>query len=516
MKSYAPEPFVNFADETVRTQFDHELQHVLQKLDRTYPLVIGGREIYTDAQCVSYNPANLSQVIGRVSQSTRAHVDEAFQNAAETFKTWSRKSAEQRALYLFKAAAIIRRRKHEFSSWLLLEAGKTRPEADADTAECIDFLEYYGRQILTLAERGKETLVPYAGEDNQLHYIPLGVGVVIPPWNFPLAIMAGMTAASIVAGNTVLLKPASQTPVIAYKFLEVLKEAGLPDGVVNFVPGDVLEIGDYLVDHKMTRFISFTGSQRIGMRIYERASKVHDGQIWLKRVIAEMGGKDAIIVDADADLDAAAQAIVASAFNFSGQKCSACSRAIVHEAVYDDVLARVIERTKNLSVGNPSDPASIVGPVIDQKAYDKIQSYIELGKTEGRLVCGGTQTATPGYFVNPTIFADVAPNARISREEVFGPFLAFTKASSFTEAIEFANQTEFGLTGSVFTRNRDHIEEARATFHVGNLYFNRKSTGALVGVHPFGGFNMSGTDSKAGGPDYLMLFTQPKLSSEVL
>jgi len=325
-----------------------------------------------------------------------------------------------------------------------------------------------------------------------------------------------LTVAVVVAGNKVLLKPASQTPVIAYHFYQVLKEAGLPDGVVNFVPGDALEIGDYMVDHTTTRFVSFTGSRGIGVRIYERAAKVHDGQIWLKRVIAEMGGKDSIIVDEDADLDLAAQNIVNSAFMFSGQKCSACSRVIAHEAVYDELLVRVIERTKTLTVGDALNPNTKVGPVIDLKSYDKIKSYIEIGKQEGILVCGGETWEKPGYYVEPTIFANVAADARLSKEEIFGPVLAFTKASSFTKAIEAANATEFGLTGAVFTRTRAHIEEARRTFHVGNLYFNRKSTGALVGVHPFGGFNMSGTDSKAGGPDYLLQFTQPKLSSEVL
>lgn len=516
MIPYAPEPFVNFTLEENRRAFDEALQSVEQQLGQSVPLVIGGRELHTDKTITSTNPSRLAQVVGVVSQAGTSHIDEAFAVASQTFETWSKVEPSTRAGYLFKAAAIIRRRKHEFSSWLMLEAGKTRAEADADTAECIDFLEYYGRQMIALSERGKETLVSYAGEDNHLEYIPLGVGAVIPPWNFPFAIMAGMTAASIVSGNTVLLKPASQTPVVAYRFLQVLKEAGLPDGVVNFVPGDPKEIGDYMVDHRLTRFITFTGSRNIGIRIYERAAKVHEGQIWLKRVIAEMGGKDAIIVDESADLDAAALNIVNSAFMFSGQKCSACSRAIVHEAVYDEVLEKVIARTKMLKVGDASHIETNVGPVIDQLAYDKIRSYIEIGKSEGRLVCGGESWSEPGYYVEPTIFADVAADARISKEEIFGPVLAFTKVNCFTEAIEVANQTEFGLTGSVFTKDREHIEEARKTFHVGNLYFNRKSTGALVGVHPFGGFNMSGTDTKAGGPDYLLLFTQPKLSSEVL
>ncbi|MCG0314281.1 MAG: aldehyde dehydrogenase family protein, partial [Calditerricola sp.] len=306
------------------------------------------------------------------------------------------------------------------------------------------------------------------------------------------------------------------TPVIAAKFMEILEEAGLPAGVVNYVPGSGGEIGDYLVDHPKIRFISFTGSKEVGLRIYERAAKRHPGQLWLKRVIAEMGGKDSIIVDSSADLELAAQGIVVSAFGFSGQKCSACSRAIVLEDVYDQVLELVAEKTKALKVGDVRNPDVFTGPVIDEKAYNKILSYIEIGKNEGRLVVGGGKGEGNGYFIQPTIFADVDPQARIMQEEIFGPVVAFTKAKDFDHALEIANNTEYGLTGSVYSRNRFNLEKAREEFHVGNLYFNRKCTGALVGVHPFGGFNMSGTDSKAGGPDYLLLFTQAKVVSEVL
>ncbi|MEJ9216366.1 aldehyde dehydrogenase family protein, partial [Aneurinibacillus thermoaerophilus] len=326
--------------------------------------------------------------------------------AWETFKTWSRVPAEERAGYLFKAAAILRRRKHEFSAWLMLEAGKSRAEADADTAEAIDFMEYYGRQMIELQDRGRQTLVHLPGEDNHLDYIPLGVGFIIPPWNFALAIVVGMTTSAIVTGNTVILKPASQTPVIAYKFYELLVEAGLPAGVVNFLPGRPEVIGDYLVDHPKTRFISFTGSRAVGLRIHERSSKVKPGQIWMKRLVAEMGGKDAIIVDKDADLELAAQNIVASAFGFSGQKCSACSRAIVHEDVYETVLNRVVEITKGLKVGDVRDASNYTGPVIDEKAFNKVMEYVEIGKQEGRLVLGGKPAGDEGYFIEPTIFAD--------------------------------------------------------------------------------------------------------------
>jgi 1-pyrroline-5-carboxylate dehydrogenase len=328
--------------------------------------------------------------------------------------------------------------------------------------------------------------------------------------------MAGTTVAAIVTGNTVLLKPASTTPVVAAKFVEVMEEAGLPKGVLNFVPGSGSEIGDYLVDHPKTRFVSFTGSRDVGVRIYERASKVNEGQIWLKRVIAEMGGKDTIVVDSNSDLELAAQSIVKSAFGFSGQKCSACSRAIVLEDVYDQVVERVAELTQELTVGNPSDRSHFTGPVIDQAAFDKITSYIEIGKEEGRLVAGGESDDSVGYFVQPTVIVDVTPDARVMREEIFGPVVAIAKAMSFDEAIDMANDTDYGLTGAVITNNRAHIEQAREDFHAGNLYFNRGCTGAIVGYQPFGGFNMSGTDSKAGGPDYLTLHLQAKTTSETL
>jgi 1-pyrroline-5-carboxylate dehydrogenase len=361
-----------------------------------------------------------------------------------------------------------------------------------------------------------QPLTPIPGEENHLVYIPLGTGVIIPPWNFPLAIMVGMTTAAIVAGNTVVLKPASTTPVIAAKFMEILEDAGVPAGVVNFVPGSGSEIGDFLVEHPLTRFISFTGSRDVGLRINELAAKHRPGQKWIKRLVAEMGGKDSIIVDNDCDLELAAQAIVTSAFGFSGQKCSACSRAIVHQDVYDQVLNRVVELTKQLTVGDVRNPEFFTGPVVDEKAYNKILEYIEIGKQEGKLMVGGEKGPDSGYFIMPTVFADVDPQARIMQEEIFGPVVAFTKARDFDHALEIANNTEYGLTGSVISRNRAHLEKARTEFHVGNLYFNRKCTGALVGVHPFGGFNMSGTDSKAGGPDYLLLFTQAKLVSEKL
>lgn len=508
------EPFTNFSLPENKKAFQEALAKVESELGREYDIIIGGERIKTEKKSRSINPSNKEQVIGVVSQADQALAEKAIQTAAQTFETWKAVPPQARSRYLYKAAAILRRRKHEFSAWLIKEAGKSWAEADADTAEAIDFMEYYGRQMDKLAERHPLTRIP--DEDNELYYVPLGVGIVIPPWNFPLAIMVGMTTAALVAGNTVVLKPASTTPVIAAKFMEILEDAGVPAGVVNFVPGSGGEIGDYLVEHTQTRFISFTGSRDVGLRINELAAKHRPGQKWMKRLVAEMGGKDSIIVDNDCDLEAAAQAIVASAFGFSGQKCSACSRAIVHQDVYDKVLNRVVELTKQLTVGDVVNPDFYTGPVVDEKAYNKILEYIEIGKKEGKLMAGGEKGPENGYYIMPTVFADVEPQARIMQEEIFGPVVAFCKAKDFDHALEIGNNTEYGLTGSVFSRNRAHLEKARSEFHVGNLYFNRKCTGALVGVHPFGGFNMSGTDSKAGGPDYLLLFTQAKLVSEKL
>ncbi|MDF0728811.1 L-glutamate gamma-semialdehyde dehydrogenase, partial [Cytobacillus sp. S13-E01] len=511
---YKHEPFTDFSVEENKKAYLAGLKTVESYLGQDYDLVIGGERITTEDKIVSVNPSNREELVGRVSKANQELAEKAMQIADKTFQTWRKSKPEMRADILFRAAAIIRRRKHEFSALLTKEAGKPWNEADADTAEAIDFLEYYGRQMLRLKDGLPVESRPI--EYNRFNYIPLGVGVIISPWNFPFAIMAGMTTAALVAGNTVLLKPASTTPIIAAKFMEVLEEAGLPAGVVNFVPGSGAEVGDYLVDHPRTRFISFTGSRDVGLRIYERASKLNEGQIWLKRVIAEMGGKDTIVVDKDADLELAAKSIVASAFGFSGQKCSACSRAVILADVYDQVVDRVVELTKELTVGEPKDTSIFMGPVNDQGAFDKVMSYVEIGKNEGRLLHGGKGDDSKGWFIEPTIFADVAEDARLMKEEIFGPVVAICKAKDFDHALDIANNTEYGLTGAVLTNNRAHIEKAREDFHVGNLYFNRGCTGAIVGYQPFGGFNMSGTDSKAGGPDYLVLHMQAKTTSEML
>ncbi|MEK4486826.1 L-glutamate gamma-semialdehyde dehydrogenase [Psychrobacillus sp. FSL H8-0484] len=514
MIPYKHEAFTDFSKEENKKAIKEGYKVVEAYLGDEYPLIVGGERITTESKIVSYNPANKEQVVGSVSKASKEIAAKAMDIADETFSTWKKVKPEVRADVLFKAAAIMRRRKFEFSALLSKEAGKTWVEADVEAAEAIDFLEYYGRQMLRLKDGQPVESRP--GEYNRYDYIPLGVAVVISPWNFPFAIMAGTTVAAMVTGNTVLLKPASTTPVVAYKFIEVLEEAGMPAGVVNFIPGSGAEIGDYLVEHPRTRLISFTGSRDVGLGIVEKSSRLSDGQIWIKRSILEMGGKDTIVVDKEADLELAAQSIVKSAFGFSGQKCSACSRAVIVEDVYDQVVNRVEELTNALTVGVPDNDEHFVGPVIDGASFKKIMSYIEIGKGEGRLVTGGTGDDSKGFFIQPTVIADLSPTARIMQEEIFGPVVGITKAKDFDEAIEIANNTEYGLTGAVITNNRMNLEKAREDFHVGNLYFNRGCTGAIVGYQPFGGFNMSGTDSKAGGPDYIGLHMQAKTTSEML
>ncbi len=512
------EPMTDFSNPTNIKAFEAALSKVESWLGRTYPIVIGGEKIYTDETFDSLNPANPSQVVARFARATPEHANRAVEVAHDAFHEWRKTPYEARARYLFKLAELIRKRKHEFSAIMVYEVGKSWPEADADTAETIDFCDYYGRQMLRLG--GGQPVEASAGRDAELRYIPLGVGVVIPPWNFPGAIMAGMTTASLVAGNSVVLKPASTSPWIAWFLSEMLYEdLRLPPGVLNFLPGPGGKMGDALVDHPLTRFIAFTGSKEIGLRIFQRAAVQQPGQKWLKRTLLEMGGKDAILVDESADLDAAAQAIVASAFGFQGQKCSACSRAILVEDVYDEVVDKVVRQAEKITVGPTIDPSHWMGPVVDAKAYAKMWEYIEAGTQEGKLLLGGqplSHNPTNGYFVPPTIFGEIDRHARLAQEEIFGPVLACIKAQSFEDGLDVANGTEYGLTGAIFSRHRARLERAREDFHVGNLYFNRKCTGALVGVEPFGGFNMSGTDSKAGGADYLLLFTQAKVISEAI
>ena len=505
------QPFTDFSKPENRQAQMEALEKVKRELGQTYPLIIEGEKITNKATFASRNPSQPDQVIGYFSSATVEQVDAAIKAATKAFESWKHVPAEERAGYLFAAADLLKARRFEFNAWMIYEVGKSWPEADGDTAEAIDFMEFYAHEMMRLVE--DQPIVKIEGEDNQLVYIPLGVGAVIPPWNFPGAIMAGMTSAAFVSGNTVVLKPASTSPMMAWQFMRILEEVGLPPGVVNFLTGSGSTIGDALVEDPHVRFIAFTGSRDVGLRISELAAKHRKGQLWLKRTILEMGGKDAVVVDETADLDAAAEGIVSSAFGFQGQKCSAGSRAIVVEKVYDQVLQKVIEKTQKLTMGDVTKPETYMGPVVDENAMKKITEYIEIGKQEGKLVAGGGHQG-PGYFIEPTVIADVDPHARIAQEEIFGPVLAVIKARDFDDALGIANDTEYGLTGSLYSKDEKRIERAKEEYHVGNLYFNRKCTGALVGVHPFGGFNMSGTDSKAGGRDYLLLFTQAKAISK--
>src|SRR5437899_3737242 len=512
LTEFKNEPLTDFSKPENKSAMEAALKKVRAEFGREYPLVIGGERLGGLKTFESFNPAHKEQLLGKFSRGAREHVEKAIEAAWKAFESWKRQPVDVRAGLLFRAAELMRKRKHEFSATMIYEVGKTWLEADADTAEAIDFLEFYAREAYRYA--GEHPMTRIESEDNDLVYIPLGVGAVIPPWNFPLAIMAGMTSAAVVTGNTVVLKPSSDAPWIALRFVALLEEAGLPPGVVNFLSGGGAEVGEPLIQHALIRFISFTGSKEVGLHINEEAAKPRKGQMWIKRVIAEMGGKDAIIVDRETkNLDEAASAAVASAFGFQGQKCSACSRLIVDAAIYDKFVPMGAEKTKALRLGPAEKSDAQIGPVVNESAMRKIKEYIDKGTHEGRLVAGGKAHPEDGYYIEPTVIADVDPHATIAQEEIFGPVLAVIKAKDFDDALRIANDTPFGLTGAVFTDNPEKIRRAQEEFFVGNLYFNRKCTGALVGVHPFGGFNMSGTDSKAGGRDYLGLFLQAKAIS---
>lgn len=514
MTPFRNEPFTDFSAAGARAAMEAALAKVRGELGREYDLLIAGERIKTGDQLQSLNPSRPAEVVGTHHKATAELAAKAIQAAHEYFAEWSRTSAQDRIAMVVRTAAMIRERKLEFDAWLVYEAGKTWAEAEADVSEAIDFCEYYARQMERYA--APDPVVQMPGEKDEMIYVPLGAGVIIPPWNFPLAIMAGMTVAALVAGNTVVVKPSSDTPTIAQKFAEVLLDAGFPAKAFSMCVGSGAVVGDVLVQHPKTRFVSFTGSRDVGLRINELAAKPQKGQIWIKRVVAEMGGKDAIVVDWDASVDSAVEGVALSAFGYQGQKCSACSRAIVHEAVYDEFLEKLKQRVAKITVGPPDDPSYAMGPVINEGARKSILAYIETGKQEGRLISGGGAADGDGHFIQPTVIADIDSRARLFQEEIFGPVLAVTKAKDFDHALQLANDTEYGLTGAVYTNDRGKIEQARAQFHVGNLYINRKCTGAMVGSHPFGGFNMSGTDSKAGGPDYLLQFLQAKSIAEKL
>jgi 1-pyrroline-5-carboxylate dehydrogenase len=511
---FTNEPSIDWTNPENTRRMRAAIEKVRNELGHEYDLVIGGRRVKTEERTQSLNPAKPSEVVGVFSTAGAAEVEPAMQAALKAFETWKYSTVEDRTTLLFRVSHLLRERKFELMAWMVFEVGKNWPEADGDIAELIDFCDFYALEAIRLSKAEPPVQLP--GERDWLRYIPLGVGAVIPPWNFPAAIMGGMTLASIVCGNTVVLKPSGDSPTIAAKFFEILEEAGLPDGVVNFCPGHGNSFGNSIVEHAKTRYIAFTGSKEVGLLINQRAAMQQPGQIWIKRTILEMGGKDSIVVDADADLDAAVEGVASAAFGFSGQKCSACSRAIVDERIYDKFLQRLKERVEKITVGDPAlNPA--MGPVVNEKSMKTILGYIEKGVAEGgRLITGGARAtdAGEGYFIQPTVIADVDPMATISQQEIFGPVLAVIKSHNFEHGLQIANNTEFGLTGAVYTTSDDKIEVAKQQFYVGNLYINRKCSGAMVGAHPFGGFNMSGTDSKAGGPDYLLLFTQAKSIGE--
>ena len=509
---FVNEPYADFTQPEHAQGMQTALAKVRSEFGREHDLLIAGEHRKSASKLESVNPSKPSEIIGVHQKGSEQDARDAVEAAYAFFPTWSAVPAEQRAEFAFRVASIIRDRKYEFNAWLVYESGKTWAEAEGDVSEAIDFCEYYAREALSLAH--PDPLVQLNGERDEMVYLPLGVGVIIPPWNFPLAIMVGMTIAALITGNTVVLKPSSDTPTIAAKFAEIMLEAGIPPQCFSLLTGSGAAIGDVLVSHPKTRFISFTGSRDVGLHINELAAKTPKGQRWIKRVVAEMGGKDAIIVDSETDIDQAVLGVLYSAFGYQGQKCSACSRAIVDEVIYDEFLAKLKSKAETLTVGPSDEFQNYMGPVINERAKQNILSYIETGKQEGRLIAGGEAASGEGYFIQPTIIADVDSKARIFQEEIFGPVLAVSKARNFDHALELANDSEYGLTGAVFTANKGKAEKARRQFFVGNLYINRKCTGAMVGAHPFGGFNMSGTDSKAGGPDYLLQFVQAKSIAE--
>ena len=515
LPKFQNEPLTNFTKKKNKKSFEKALKKIETRFSEEYPLRIGDEKLLSDNKLISHNPSNHDEILGTFQRATVEQATNAIETAHAKFDEWKKTSAEKRANYLFKAAKIMRKRKHEFSAMMVCEEGKNWVEADADTAEAIDFMEFYAREILRYSE--KQPLVKYPGEKNTLKYIPLGVGIVIPPWNFPLAILVGMSTAAIVSGNTIILKPSSDSPAIAQMFVELMEEVKLPAGVLNFVTGGGGSIGDTLVKHPLTRFIAFTGSMEVGLRIIELAAVKEPSQIWIKRVVAEMGGKDTIIIDSELrDFDDAVNGVIVSAFGYSGQKCSACSRVIVDKKIHDKFCKELVKSAEKIKVNdtrlNPN-----MGPVINESSKNTILDYINKAVEEGgEIIHGGKEIQSTGHFVEPTIIKNVKPKDTISQEEIFGPVLAVIESNNYCESLEIANNTIYGLTGAVYSKDKKKLEEAAEDFHVGNLYLNRKCTGALVGVQPFGGFNMSGTDSKAGGRDYLALFTQAKVVTEKL
>jgi RHH-type proline utilization regulon transcriptional repressor/proline dehydrogenase/delta 1-pyrroline-5-carboxylate dehydrogenase len=507
------EPPSDFSREDVRRKMQAAVDRVKGEFGRTYPLVINGEAITTPETVASRNPSHSSQVIGNVGKATTAHAEQAVKAARDAFPGWRDTDPAIRAEYLRKIARGFRERRFELAAWIVHETGKAWRESDADVCEAIDFCEYYAAEMIRLSHPQRRD-VP--GEENEYFYEPRGVAFIVAPWNFPLAILTGMATAALVTGNTIILKPAEPSAVIGAKLMEVIQQAGVPVGVANFLPGVGREIGPAIVSHPDVAMIAFTGSLGVGLWMNETASKTSPNQDHVRRVIAEMGGKNAVIIDSDADLDEAVKGVVESAFGYQGQKCSACSRAIVLEPVYDAFLARLIEATRSLTLAPAEEPGCAVGPVIDDKAKQKIEEMIETGKREARLAYSGELGSLKGegYYLPPHVFAEVQPTAAIAQEEIFGPVLAVMKARDLEHALEIANGTKYALTGGFFSRSPRNIDTVRRRFRVGNLYINRKCTGALVDRQPFGGFKLSGIGSKAGGPDYLLQFMVPRVITE--
>ncbi len=500
----------DFAHEEVRNMFTAALAGVREQLGRVYLPLVNGEYVNTQELIDSVNPANFGEVVGRVGLISVPQAQEAMEAAKAAFPSWRKTPVQERAGVLRRAADLMESRRAELTAWIVLEVGKAVKEADAEVSEAIDFCLYYAEEMERL---DKGVNYDVAGETNRYIYQPRGIAVVISPWNFPLAIACGMTVAALVAGNCTLLKPAETSSVITAKLTEILVEAGIPQGVFQYLPGKGSQVGAYLVNHPDTHIIAFTGSQEVGCRIYAEAATLKPGQKHMKRVIAEMGGKNAIIVDESADLDQAVVGVVQSAFGYSGQKCSACSRVIVLEPIYDTFVQRLVAATKSLNIGAAELPSTQVGPVIDAQARDRILAYIEKGKTQAQVALEMT-APTQGYYIGPVIFSEVPPDATIAQQEIFGPVLAVIRVKDFTEALAVANSTNYALTGGLYSRTPSHIQQAQTDLEVGNVYINRNITGAIVARQPFGGFKLSGVGSKAGGPDYLLQFLEPRTVTE--
>jgi len=509
---YENAPLVNFAYQQSQEEMRAALRQVRARLGKKYPLVIGGERVWIDRTTASLNPSAPDEIVGDVAAAGIPEAERAVKTARDAFAKWSRTPFEERARLLERAAAIMERRRYELSALEVFEVGKPWAEADSDIREAMDFCLFYAQQMRRIGRPRLTQHVP--GEESYYHYWPRGVALVIAPWNFPIAILCGMATAALVTGNTVIMKPAEQSAVCGAMLMEIFEEAGVPPGVLNFLPGHGSVIGAHLVDHKDVDLIAFTGSREVGLKIWESAGITRPGQRELKRVVCEMGGKNAVIIDSDADLDEAIVDSIYSAFGYQGQKCSALSRLIVLEENYDRVLERLLSAAASLRVGNPEEPGMTVGPVIDKTAYERILNYIEIGKSEATLAFQHQNVPAKGYFIPPTIFVDVKPNMRIVREEIFGPVLSVLKARDLDEAVKIANGTDYALTAGFFSRSPANIERAKAEIEAGNVYINRSCTGAVVGRHPFGGFKMSGGGTKAGGEDYLLQFLLPRVVTE--